>query len=97
MTTPPSDVRSQDTPCELGMVSSRFRQLLRHEAHLPQGAKELLVTHLAVIEIMEAKLGTDEILPGEFEELVRNCHNLINEVQRLHLASHLRHASLAPF
>lgn len=78
-------------------VASRFEHLLRHESGLPHGVAEMLVRHLTVIESMEARLAAGEIPPEQFEELVGNCHRLINEVQRLHLASHLRHASSVMF
>ncbi len=78
-------------------VSCRLEELLRHERRLPNGATAMIVQHLTAIEAMEAKLGSPATLPEEFEELVRSCHRLINEVQQLHLASHLRNASLAPF
>ena len=78
-------------------ASSRLEQLLLHEAGLPHGAAAQLAGHLATIEAMEARLGTPEIQIDEFEELVRNCHTLINEAQKLHLSSHLRNASVAPF
>lgn len=94
---PFSDLCTQPPRAELRVVSSRFKHLLRQEAHLPPGARELLADQLAVIESMEAELGPDPFQPGGFEDLVDHCHRLINEVQRLHLVSHLRHASRAPF
>jgi hypothetical protein len=78
-------------------ASARLEELLRHERSLPNGATEMLVQQLAAIEAIEAKLGSPGIPPEEFEELVRSCHRLINEAQKLHLASHLRHASRSPF
>ena len=78
-------------------ASSRLEQLLLHEAGLPHGAAAQLAGHLATIEAMEARLGAPETQTEEFEELVRNCHVLINEAQRLHFSSHLRSVSVAPF
>lgn len=97
MTPVPNSDLSVTTGRKPASVASRFEHLLRHEAGLPHGVTEMLVRHLAVIEAMEAKLAAGEIPPDQFEELVGNCHRLINEVQQLHLASHLRHASVAPF
>ena len=91
---PVFSVRSIGTPVS---VASRFEHLLRHETSLPHAVTEMLVRHLTVIESMEARLAAGEIPPEQFEELVGNCHRLINEVQRLHLASHLRHASSMTF
>jgi hypothetical protein len=78
-------------------ASRRLEQLLSYESDLSQEDRNTLVQHLAAIESIEARLGSPRVTVEEFEDLVGQCHRLINEAHALHMSSHLKTASMPPF
>jgi hypothetical protein len=50
------------------------------------------LAHLAKVEEIEARLGREDLTKDEMESLVKLCHEIINEVQELHVTSYLESA-----
>jgi len=72
-------------------ASQKIAELMQ-EDHVVAGEKaRLFLAHLAKIEEIEARLGQCDLAPGELETLVKTCHEILNEVQELHLTAYLDH------
>ena len=73
-------------------ASERIAAMMKAE-HIKTGALEQkFLRHLAKIEEIEARLGRENVDKMEIEALVRLCHEILNEVQELHISSFLEHA-----
>lgn len=60
------------------------------EEHIAMGSRTReFLRHLAKIEEIEARLGREDLDKEEMEALATLCHQILNEVQELHITSYL--------
>lgn len=76
-------------PAKPMKASEKIAQLLEAEHVTPGEMTRVFLSHLAKIEEIEARLGREDLDKGEIEALVKLCHQILNEVQELHLTNYL--------
>jgi DNA phosphorothioation-dependent restriction protein DptG len=73
-------------------ASQRIEEIMEEE-HIAMGSRTReFLRHLAKIEEIEARLGREDLDKEEMEALVTLCHQILNEVQELHITSYLEDA-----
>jgi hypothetical protein len=73
-------------------ASERIAAMMDAEHVTPGHLTKIFLQHLATIEAIEARLGREDIDKAEMEKLVKLCHQILNEVQELHINSYVEHA-----
>jgi hypothetical protein len=73
-------------------ASERIAAMMDAEHVTPGHLTKIFLQHLATIEEIEAKLGREDMDKVEMEKLVRLCHQILNEVQELHINAYVENA-----
>jgi hypothetical protein len=73
-------------------ASERIEAMMKAEHIKSSALQQKFLLQLEKIEEIESRLGREDIDKKEWEALVNLCHQILNEVQELHLRSYLEHA-----
>jgi hypothetical protein len=73
-------------------ASQRIEEMMEAEHVTPGNRTREFLGHLAKIEEIEARLGREDLDKAEMEALATLCHQILNEVQELHITSYLETA-----